>query len=63
MLVTTYNPDSQASCPICKKIVDCYLTGGLMGFGNQYLELHHKECNTKWRYYINTAKIEILNEE
>ena len=56
MLISTYNPDSQAQCPKCKKLVHCYLEGGITFGYNPYLELYHQECNTTWKYYLNTGE-------
>lgn len=54
MLLTTYNPDSQATCPNCKKHVNCWLTGGNMWSSPRKLELTH-ECGEVWEYYVDLS--------
>lgn len=63
MLVTTYNPASQAQCPECKKLVHCENTGGFMMGSKPYLDFYHQECGTKWRLYYNHSETKILEDE
>lgn len=54
MLLGVYNPDSEAYCPTCKKVVSCYNTGGNMAFFPRYLIMEHEECGTEWRYLVDS---------
>jgi len=52
MLISTYNPNCQATCPKCG-LVKCETTGGNIAFGERYMDFHHKQCNTNWRIYLD----------
>ena len=57
-LVSTYNPESQTICPKCQKPVNCTNIGGITFGSDPYLDFHHAECGTEWRYHIHTGEIE-----
>ncbi len=49
MLLNTYNPDAEARCPKCEKVVKCKNLGGNLAFYPRYLEMYHEKCGTEWR--------------
>lgn len=53
MLLSTYNPSSQASCPTCNKVVNCDMIGGNLAFIPRYMDFYHSKCKTKWRVRID----------
>jgi hypothetical protein len=53
MLLSTYNPESQAYCPACKKLVDCWNTQGNLAFYPRYMQFRHDECGTEWRMFLD----------
>ena len=58
MLLSTYDPNSQAHCPKCG-FVHCLNVGGNLAFGSRYLDFVHK-CGTKWRRYIDEERTEVM---
>ena len=58
MLVSTYDPTSEATCPCCKKVVKCYNFGGITWGFDPYLDFIHEECGTKWRWHMHTGEVE-----
>ena len=61
MLLATYDPNAQASCPKCG-FVHCLNIGGNLAFSPRYMDFEHEECGTKWRRYIDQDRTELLNE-
>lgn len=51
MLISFYNPESQAACPKCG-FVKCYNLGGNLAYGEKYLDFLHMDCGTEWRIYL-----------
>jgi len=61
MLIATYDPAAQATCPTCKKVVDCLNTGGLLFGDSKYMDFSHEQCGTRWRNYIDENRVEITS--
>jgi len=62
MMLSAYDPDCQATCPTCKKVVNAKQTGGNLAFPPRYVQIFHDECKTEWKTFIDESRTEILNE-
>lgn len=66
MLISTYDPNGEAYCPTCKKVVPCQNTGGNMAFNPRYLIMYHYQCGTEWKYLVDAQdgnNIEITKKD
>jgi hypothetical protein len=61
MLLSTYNPNSQGTCPKCG-FVACRSVGGNLAFGSRYMDLQHDACGTRWRVFIDEGRVEVLQD-
>jgi hypothetical protein len=52
MILSTYNPNGQASCPTCKKLQKVYITGGLLIGPEQYMDSRCLTCETEFRIFV-----------
>lgn len=58
MLVSTYDPNSEAHCPHCQKVVKCYMIGGITWGFDPYYDFKHDECGTTWRWHRYSGEVE-----
>ena len=59
-MLSTYNPDGQARCLTCEKLVEVAVVGGNLTYSPMYMEFVHKDCSTRWKCYVNSGEIEII---
>lgn len=65
MILSTYDPNGQASCPTCEKLQKVYITGGLLVGHDKYMDSRCLTCETHFRIYIDRERgsnIEILKQ-
>ncbi|TEU11354.1 MAG: hypothetical protein E3J21_23830 [Anaerolineales bacterium] len=65
MILSTYDPNGQASCPTCKKLQKVYITGGLLVGHDKCMDSLCLTCETRFRIYMDRERgsgIEILEQ-
>ena len=58
MLLSTYNPECQATCPKCGFVKCSCIGGNLISHCDKNPDTYHNACGTTWRYYIDKSKKE-----
>ena len=58
MILGTYNPNGEASCPTCQKLQKVYITGGLLYGPEQYMDSRCLTCETEFRIFLFQAPFE-----
>jgi hypothetical protein len=53
MILSTYDPNGQASCPTCKKLQKVYITGGLLIGLDRYMDAQCLTCETRFRVHLD----------
>ena len=62
MILSTYDPNGQGSCPFCKKVVKVYIHAGfLRGSAQDNMSLECMTCHGQWRVYLYSQGMDAMN--